>query len=119
MLPTRQSEQLLVAGCLAAKQPVANDNTNPLPSDRARYIDKAPEAGFRVVAYFVQSSPDDANRRNNQRSGGQKFPNPAIEGSLEEARGSIARWIAEYNYDQPHRGGHDRTRARPRLSRVH
>ena len=29
--------------------------------------------------------------------------------SLEEARGSMARWIAEYNYDQPHRGGHDRT----------
>lgn len=82
MLPTRQSEQLLVAGCLAAKQPVANDNTNPLPSDRARYIDKAREAGFRVVAYFVQSSLDGTNRHNNQRGEEQKVPNPAIGGRL-------------------------------------
>ncbi len=28
---------------------------------------------------------------------------------LEEARGSIARWIEEYNHDRPHRGLRDRT----------
>jgi len=29
--------------------------------------------------------------------------------SLAEARGSIARWIEEYNHDRPHRGVQNRT----------
>jgi len=29
--------------------------------------------------------------------------------TLEEARTSIARWIAEYNHDRPHRGVGNRT----------
>ena len=29
--------------------------------------------------------------------------------SLEEARGSIGRWIQEYNHDRPHRGVENRT----------
>lgn len=29
--------------------------------------------------------------------------------SLEDARDSIARWIAEYNHDRPHSGVQDRT----------
>src|SRR4029077_2067989 len=44
MLRTRHREQLLVAACLAAKQPFVIDNTNPLPADRARYIGLAREA---------------------------------------------------------------------------
>src|SRR6266853_479136 len=49
MLKTRHREQLLLAACLAAKQPFVVDNTNPLPSDRARYIGVAREAGFRKL----------------------------------------------------------------------
>jgi predicted kinase len=82
MLRTRQREQLLLAACLAAKQPFVIDNTNPLPTDRARYVGPASGAGFRVVAYFFETSLRDAIRRNNQRAGKQKIPAPAIAGTL-------------------------------------
>ena len=82
MLKTRHREQLLLAACLAAKQPFVIDNTNPFPSDRARYIGAAREAGFRVVAYFFDTTLRDAIQRNNQRSGKQKIPVPAIAGAF-------------------------------------
>ena len=82
VLRTRHREQLLFAACLAAKQPFVVDNTNPLLRDRARYIEAARKAGFRVVAYFFESSLADAIRRNNQRGGKQKIPVPAIAGTL-------------------------------------
>jgi predicted kinase len=82
MLKTRHREQLLLAACLAAKQPFVIDNTNPLPSDRARYIGVAREAGFRVVAYFFDTTLRNAIQRNNQRTGKQKIPVPAIAGAF-------------------------------------
>jgi predicted kinase len=82
MLRTRHREQIIFTACLAAKQPFVVDNTNPLPSDRARYISQARSAGFRVLAYFFETSLKDAIRRNNQRSGKQKIPVPAIAGTL-------------------------------------
>jgi predicted kinase len=82
MLRTRHREQLLLAACLAGKQAFVIDNTNPLPSDRARYIGPAREAGFRVVAYFFETPLRDAIRRNNERAGKQKVPVPAIAGTI-------------------------------------
>ena len=82
MLRTRHREQLLLAACLAAKQPFVIDNTNPLPADRARYIGAAREAGFRVIVYFFETSLQDAIRRNKQRAGKRKVPVPAIAGTL-------------------------------------
>lgn len=82
MLRTRHREQLLLAACLAGKQPFVIDNTNPLPTDRARYIGPAREAGFRVVAYFFETSLADAIRRNKERTGKQRIPIPAIAGTL-------------------------------------
>jgi predicted kinase len=82
VLRTRHREQLLLAACLAAKQPFVIDNTNPLVRDRARYIEPAREAGFRVAAYFFETSLTEAMRRNHQRAGKQKIPVPAIAGTL-------------------------------------
>ena len=82
MLRTRHREQLLFAACLAAQQSFVIDNTNPLPSDRARYIAPARNAGFRVVAYFFETSLADAIRRNKQRLGKERIPIPAITGTL-------------------------------------
>src|SRR5205085_2426337 len=78
MLRTRPREQLLFTACLEAKQPFVIDNTNPLPSDRERYVGSARAAGFRVVAYFFDTPLKDAIRRNNQRAGKQKVPVPAV-----------------------------------------
>ena len=82
MLRTRHREQFLLAACLAAKQSFVIDNTNPLPSDRVRYIGPARAAGFRVVAYFFETSLADAIRRNKQRTGKQRIPIPAIAGTI-------------------------------------
>ena len=78
MLRTRHREQLLLAACLAAKQPFVIDNTNLLCADRARYVGLARDAGFRVVAYFFDTTLRNAMQRNNQRAGRQKIPIPAI-----------------------------------------
>ena len=82
MLRTRQREQLLFAACLDAHQPLVIDNTNPLPTDRQRYIAAARAAGFRVIAYFFDTPLKDALRRNHQRAGKQKVPIPAVAGTF-------------------------------------
>jgi predicted kinase len=78
MLRTRRREELLVAACLEAGQSFVIDNTNPLPSDRARYVERARAKGFRTVAYFFESSLREAMQRNNLRAGKQKVPAPAV-----------------------------------------
>jgi predicted kinase len=78
MLRTRQREEFLLAACLQSQQPLVIDNTNPLATDRSRYVRRAHAAGFRVAAYFFLSSLKDAIRRNNQRTGRQKIPIPAL-----------------------------------------
>lgn len=99
VLRTRHREQLLFAACLAAKQPFVVDNTNPLLRDRARYIEPARKAGFRVVAYFFETSLADAVRRNNQRGGKQKIPVPAIAGTLQKLQVPTL----EEGYDEVHK----------------
>jgi predicted kinase len=78
MLRTRRREELLVVACLKAGQPFVIDNTNTLPSDRARYVERARAAGFRTAAYFFESSLREAMQRNNSRLGKQKIPAPAV-----------------------------------------
>jgi predicted kinase len=89
MLRTRQREQLLLTACLAGRQPFVIDNTNPLPSDRARYIGPARQIGFRVVAYFFETPLRDAIRRNNERAGKQKVPVPGIAGTFRKLQAPI------------------------------
>lgn len=84
MLRTRHREQVLFRACLGAKQPFVIDNTNPLPSDRARYVGDARAAGFRVVAYYFETSLQDAMRRNSQRRGKEKIPPVALAGTLKK-----------------------------------
>jgi predicted kinase len=82
MLLSRQREQFLFAACLQAKQPFVIDNTNPMPSDRSRYIVPARASGFKIIGYFFQTSLKDAIRRNNQRGGTQKIPVPGVTGTF-------------------------------------
>jgi predicted kinase len=84
MLRTRRREQLLVDACLQGRQSFVIDNTNPLPSDRGRYIGPARTAAFRVVGYFFEASLQDAIRRNNQREGRKKLPVAGVAGTLKK-----------------------------------
>jgi predicted kinase len=82
VLRTRHREQILLQACLAAQQPFVIDNTNPTAADRARYITPARQAKFHVIAYFFDTTLQDAIRRNKLRTGKQRVPVPAIAATL-------------------------------------
>ena len=82
MLRTRHRERLLVGACLAAKQPVVIDNTNPTRTERARYIAPAREAGFAVHGYYFAADVDECVRRNDARPDGRRVPAAGLFGTL-------------------------------------
>jgi hypothetical protein len=51
---SRAREAALVAACLEEGRPFVVDNTNPTAADRARYVEPARAAGFKVVGYLVE-----------------------------------------------------------------
>jgi len=98
MLRTRGREQILLAACIEARQSFVVDNTNALESDRARYIPAAHAAGFRVIAYFFETTLAEATRRNNQRSGKQKISAVALAATSRKLQ--PPRW--EEGFDEIH-----------------
>jgi hypothetical protein len=54
VLGSRAREAALVAACLDDGRPFVVDNTNPTAADRARYVDAARAAGFKVIGYLVE-----------------------------------------------------------------
>jgi predicted kinase len=78
MLRTRHREQVLIKACLAAKQPLVVDNTNPTVEDRARYIQLAKATGFSVVGYYFQSQVQASVQRNATRIGDARVSDKAI-----------------------------------------
>src|ERR671933_430109 len=81
MLRTRHRERLLIRACLEARQPFVVDNTNVKKEERAKYIEAARAAGFRVVGYYFPSTVRDALRRNNLRTGPRHIPVKGILGT--------------------------------------
>jgi predicted kinase len=98
VLKTRRREQILFQACLAAQQSFVIDNTNPLASDRARYIGKARLAGFRVISYFFETPLAEAMRRNNLRKLKQKVPAVAVAGTFKK----LERPALEEGFDEIH-----------------
>lgn len=82
MLKTRHRERTLVAACLAAKQPFVVDNTNVLAAERARYIQPAQAAQFRIVGYYFATDVHEALLRNRQRTGTSVIPDKGIVGTF-------------------------------------
>ena len=82
MLRTRHRERLLLDACLAAKQPVVLDNTNPTAAERARYVLPARAAGFRVTGYYFAADVDLCVRRNEARPPGRRVPPAGLFGTL-------------------------------------
>lgn len=78
MLRTRHREQLLLMACLAARQPLVVDATNPTPAERARYLVPCRQAGFRIVGIEFQVEISLALARNAQRTGKACVPEQAI-----------------------------------------
>ncbi|MCK7579931.1 MAG: AAA family ATPase [Chromatiales bacterium] len=86
MLRTRHRERLLVEACLRAKQPFVVENTNLTPVERARYLEPARAARFRIVGYRFQLDLETALQRNSQREGRHRVPDQAV-------RGAQRQWV--------------------------
>ena len=74
MLKTRHREERLLETCLATEQPFVIDKTNPTREERAGYIARAHEAGFRVIGYYFQSSIEACKTRNALRTEAAQIP---------------------------------------------
>ena len=59
---SRQREQLLLAASLESKQSFVIDDTNPLPADRALYIERSREARLLCIGVYylagVKNEPE-------------------------------------------------------------
>lgn len=78
MLRTRHRETLLLRACIEMKQHFVVDNTNPLLAERAKYIEPARKAGFRIVGYYFWPDIAGCIRRNERRAGRERVPAKAI-----------------------------------------
>ncbi len=82
MLKTRHRERLLVEACITAGQRFVVDNTNVLRSERAEYIHRARDAGFRIHGYFFAPQAHRAIAWNEQRAGKARIPLKGLLGTL-------------------------------------
>lgn len=78
LLKTRHRERRHFETCLETGQRFVVDNTNPLRSDRSKYIEPARVAGFAVIGYYFESSTDDCLRRNRERVEPYRVPDVAV-----------------------------------------
>ncbi|MEM6315103.1 MAG: AAA family ATPase [Planctomycetota bacterium] len=82
MLRTRHRETVLFDACLAAKQPVVIDNTNPTRAERQRYLAAARQQRFSTAGYFFDVDVDACLLRNEERSESTRVPRVGLLGTL-------------------------------------
>lgn len=75
---TAEREAALMRECLESGRSFVLDNTNATRHVRAAYIQRAKQAGFRVVSYFFDVPVRTAIGRNNHRTDKKPIPVPAI-----------------------------------------
>ena len=68
LLRTRARERAFLETCIETKMPFVVDNTNPTVAERARYLEPARAAGFKLIAYLVEVDHAVAAGRNATRS---------------------------------------------------
>lgn len=74
MLKTRHRENIIFEAALASKTKMVIDNTNPSKADRARYIQRALDAGFEIMAYYFETDLLSTLKRNSFREGKANIP---------------------------------------------
>ncbi|MDR1622540.1 MAG: AAA family ATPase [Synergistaceae bacterium] len=84
MFRTRHREDILIRACVEARQPFVVDNTNPTASERAKYIEAAKNAGFKVVGYYFRSVIEDALALNEKRRDEERIPVAGVAGTYKK-----------------------------------
>ncbi len=82
LLRTRNREDQFLRLCLATKQPLVVDNTNPTRAERDKYIQLAKANQFKVIGYYFQSKVQEAIARNDLRQGKERIPEAGIKGTF-------------------------------------
>mgnify|MGYP003583341560 CR=1 FL=1 len=78
MLKTRHREKIMFEAGLASKTKMVIDNTNPTIADRARYIQRAKDAGFKIIGYCFETELISALQRNRLREGKACIPDVGV-----------------------------------------
>lgn len=78
MLKTRHRENMIFEACIASKTKMVIDNTNPTKANRARYIQKAKNAGFEVISYYFETDLKSTLERNSYREGKANIPEMGV-----------------------------------------
>ncbi|MCG2608756.1 AAA family ATPase [Acinetobacter sp. SM34] len=78
MLKTRHRENMIFEAGLASKTKMVIDNTNPTQDDRARYIQRAKDAGFEVICYYFETDLHSTLERNSLRAGKANIPEVGV-----------------------------------------
>lgn len=78
MLKTRYRENLIFEACLTGQAKCVIDNTNPTREDRTRYIQRALDAGFEVIAYYFETDLSSTLERNSYRIGKANIPEVGV-----------------------------------------
>lgn len=76
LVKTRNRERQFLDSCLATGQRFVIDNTNPTRQERAKYIEAAREARFRVTGYYFRSKVGECLPRNAGRE--EAVPDAAV-----------------------------------------
>lgn len=84
MLKTRHRENIIFEACLASKTKMVIDNTNPTKVDRARYIQRAKDAGFEVISYYFETDLASTLQRNSHREGKAKIPEVGVRATFKK-----------------------------------
>lgn len=84
MLKTRHRENIIFEACLASQTKLVIDNTNPAREDRARYIQRAKNAGFEVISYFFETDLNSTLVRNQQRTGKANIPDAGVRATFKK-----------------------------------
>lgn len=96
LLKTPHRESRILDVCLDQRQAFAVDNVNATPDDRGPYIGAARRAGFRTIAWFVNTPVAEAIARNAGRSERWQVPAEAIL----EAQSSLVAPSLEEGFDE-------------------
>ena len=78
MLKTRHRENMIFEAALASKTKIVIDNTNPNRMSRARYIQRARDAGFEVHSYYFETDLSSSLERNRHRVGKANIPEVGV-----------------------------------------
>lgn len=78
MLKTRHRENMIFEAALASKTKMVIDNTNPDQMSRARYIQRARDAGFEVHSYYFETDLSSSLERNRHRVGKANIPEVGV-----------------------------------------